>query len=121
MSQEEQNAKEKTIMDLQQYVFVYLSIATNMFYSLSLPFFLIHSLHRALKIAQAKAKQAQTQQQQQDVSIIHMSNETVTIIQIRFCVSGRSSWILKELFLKQQPCKRLLLKPLLYLPTLLRL
>ncbi|EDW32495.1 GL10413 [Drosophila persimilis] len=37
MSQEEQNAKEKTIMDLQQ----------------------------ALKIAQAKVKQAQTQQQQQ--------------------------------------------------------
>lgn len=80
MSQEEQNAKEKTIMDLQQYVvekynnkfcffYFYFLLLYILLWILFINLCSFVSNCRALKIAQAKVKQAQTQQQQQqDVS-----------------------------------------------------
>ena len=67
MSQEEQNSKEKTIMDLQQWVISYL-IITNQFNPLLSPFLPFFSTYRALKNAQAKIKASQQQQAQADVS-----------------------------------------------------
>lgn len=74
MSQEEQNAKEKTIMDLQQYVM------QRKYLEIYHPIMLYILFYRALKIAQAKVKQAQTQQQQDVSEILDTNNYHIDVL-----------------------------------------